>query len=348
VDNEHRAVHLSEVFREKAHNNLLSVTTPTPGSRRVHLLGASESTCLYRWMPATLNAARFVPSRIEPTLPSRITVVTHFDPVSRGPGLPTTTSRDLVTSDELYNDAIPPSPTSLGPVTGITIRPNRLDLPNAFPLFAIRGLATSLSLANAEVQRRIWAEGTKEEGCAVLAVEGYGTWKNRVDVCDLVSFPQMLRYTESWLTFSFSTPSQIDDLTDSYHPALNITLAIDLRCDREDEIPDLEQAEELVEGLIDSYGFALFKLLYPSSEKQAANTPSLVGFACNPELRISIRHPLATQQMCVKLEPETHGERVVVSYEGIPDEKGRLECFELWELGWADEKEGTLECHRIG
>lgn len=128
--------------------------------------------------------------------------------------------------------------------------------------------------------------------------------------------------------------------------ALNLTLAIDLRCDLTEPIPTLAEAEELVESFVCNFTFYMLQLLQPPTEKAAKVTPSLVAVDCNPELRIFLRHPNAKAQS-IKIVPATHGAAVEAYYEGIADENGRVGCYGKYEMTWEDEKEGTVSCRKI-
>lgn len=181
---------LAATLKRNPNVNLLSTSGLESDSGITHLFGNTDSTSLCRWIPEVMHALALLryPSRALTPLDTldELVVYTHFDVISREAGLPATTSRDLLTSNDYDFDTFTLPPTPFRDLVLVTLRPFRPELYNAFPVKTIKGFATSLSMANAAVQKRVGV-AEEDEGCAALAVEGYGKWKDRKDVTDLVS-----------------------------------------------------------------------------------------------------------------------------------------------------------------
>jgi hypothetical protein len=171
----------------------------------------------------------------------------------------------------------------------------------------------------------VW-DGEVEEGGAAIGVGGYGKWKRREAAAASVGSSDLDKLP---VNADRRIPDQINDLSVTPYPSLNLAFSLDLSCAQQDPRPELEDVESLVLQFIARYACFVYELLFPMNEKGAADRTSLIGPDCNPRLFIHINHPLHKQQT-VRIIAATNGESVEVLYDDIADESGRMGCCQRY------------------
>lgn len=334
------------MIKDRGGLRLLTASAPSDDEAVVHIFLPATSTSLFRWLPRVVEATSFVRRDIDKLCMngeegniSTITVVTHFDEISRGTGIPSTSSRDLMPSirrntHDLSNES-PPTPTFLKHILHVKVEPNRLSAVNPFPLETIAGLGRSLSARNAVQQEEFLVTGESLPG-ASLSVDGYRKWILREQLVNLVSRQNRTRRGRRSLQTS---GYQINHLSQSPYPTLNVHLKIVLRRDFRDARPTPTEVESLVRGFLPAYSSFLQHLLKRTGKEQTATRSSLGGQPCNPQLAIVVTHPSGDVQN-VQICPTPYGQSVIVSYA----EGGKWRLHEHWK---AVKRSDTVVCEQL-
>jgi hypothetical protein len=198
-----------QLRRKVTQNRLQSITGWNNESPIVLLFSPSPQVALCRWIPQTTAATFYArPAHVAESSDSTdefvksLNMITYFDAVSAIWGYPISSShnilyrlsreaspeeqpRELRLTRDRSNDS-DRGPTDFGLIRKITLQPNDRMAMNPFPLDLMVGLGKALSFRNSKDQDRFW-KGQRFEEEVWFSVEGFGDWRKKDDLVDLVA-----------------------------------------------------------------------------------------------------------------------------------------------------------------